>query len=115
MTKLVEIDDESLSDEGQSTAILYRASEVLGENGWCQGAIKDLDGQFCAVGAIREASIEIMGTRDSWSECVALSRLGSHIRKLNYDPVVTIPRWNDTEGRTSEEVILAMKRTAAGE
>jgi hypothetical protein len=109
MTKLVEIGDEFVPNQGCSTDILRRAAELLGERGWCQGEIEDGDGRMCAVGAIRRAASEVMHTRHSWSESVALNRLRGQVRTREMH---SIPRWNDAPERTAEDVILAMKRAA---
>lgn len=123
MTKLVEVEYNGSeyretgvftpAEEKNSTDILYRAAEVLGEAGWCQGQARNREGQFCAIGAIREAAVEIVGTRDSWSETLAIGRMSERVRKEVGSPLYSIPRWNDEEGRSAEDVILAMKRTAS--
>ncbi|GHG10298.1 DUF6197 family protein [Streptomyces hydrogenans] len=115
--------------DSQARQALLDAAEVIGRDGWHQGAYysghtygPEADGTeaalhapVCAIGSIRRAL---------WGEaCVPLRIWGSpqvrvalHAEKLLGDHVgACVPDWNDKRERTAEDVILAMKQTAHGE
>lgn len=91
--------------------LLSKAAVVLGERGWCQHALEDDDGRVCLVGAISYAHngtsyLTTDGTKGMhWGAAVGvlMDRLGT----------ATLGRWNDTPGRTKEEVIALLKNSAA--
>ena len=99
-----------------STDVLLRAAELLGEKGWCQGTARDAEGHMCAIGALQAANDEVTQRWQSAEYRRAQDRLQDH---LWGDELLTeahtIPYWNDNPERTAEDVILALKRTAAGE
>ncbi len=73
---------------------------------WRQGDYGNAGGPRCAVGALREAAalIDEQGLFSDVYTC-ALLRFGDRLKG-------TIPKWNDTPGRTAEEVATAMEEAA---
>jgi hypothetical protein len=99
------------------TARLLRASAtLLRDTGWTQGAMaRDTQGRmadflgseatcFCLEGAIARAR------RDGGLSFVAYDHTFAEVRKT-LDGVLPY-RWNDVPGRTAEEVIGVLERTA---
>lgn len=82
-----------------------RAAEILREDGWCQGVSRDERGAHCAAGAVWEAC---PGPGGYPVRLLTQIRLGRVIG-------TQVVSWNDTPGRTAEEVIAALGRVAAGE
>ena len=90
-----------------TTQILAAASELLVTKGWTQGeSAKDKDGYcvpsyspratcYCLIGAIEKVA-------PSWDGLEARDALR---RVLGVDNIV---KWNDTPGRTKEEVLKAI-------
>lgn len=89
---------------------LTKASNLLNEKGWTQGAMaKDINGQsvysespyavcYCAAGAI----FATVPPNKSRSELVNLVRDAVNARSL--------VEWNDLPGRTKEEVLAAFDK-----
>jgi hypothetical protein len=85
-----------------------KAWELILRNGWCQGAgARDCDGQsvpyygpsavcFCVTGAI----MHIYGRDAAYVGCI------NKLHRSIPDVAVT---WNDTPGRTKEEVVAKLK------
>lgn len=110
----------------ETAGILRRASDILGERGWCQGLMEDAQGRVCAMGAFAAALDEaILMPLDAEQEEFASAldrRADIHIEfvkafaraaGLHYDSNSNpIPEWNDRTGRSVEDVVLAMKRAA---
>lgn len=98
--------------------VLKKAAEFIEAFGWTQGTMARtemgnscgpncaLATCFCTVGAIKRAIFLLAGN----SPEVFHRAIG-----LFCDAVETnnVPRWNDTPGRTKEEVIDALRRAAA--
>lgn len=79
-------------------AILWDAAGYIEEHGWCQHDHKSGE-RVCAIGAISEVA--------KWDVMVdALRVFSAHIGTN------LIPTWNDTPGRTQEEVVLALRGAA---
>lgn len=98
--------------------VLRKAAELIEKFGWTQGTLARAEmgnpcGElspfatcFCAIGAVRRATHLVAGSsREVFHRAIGLF----------CDAVETnnVPRWNDTAGRTKEEVIDALRRAAA--
>ena len=84
----------------QTTAEILRAAAHRVRQGWCQGGYSD--GQrLCAIGAVDYAA---QGDDDVL--CDALERLRTILGH------VSIVQWNDSKGRTAEQVAQAMEHAA---
>lgn len=82
--------------------ILLAAADDLRTNGWCQHAERD-GRSHCAVGAIREL-------RGSWNEPDHARAAEDYLRRAIGGG--RIDEWNDTPGRTADEVIEALHAAA---
>lgn len=106
--------------------VLARAAELIGERGWCQGALQAPEGQLCAMGAIGEAKRELFGLRSMDSNNIKGNRQASRAYQQAYDMLIreinpremgltdvrSVPQWNDDPDQTAESVILALKTAA---
>lgn len=81
--------------------VLDAAADLLDRDGWCQGYDKDDDGRYCARGATKAAA-----SSDT------LVGAGARIALTQRLPTHNIPAWNDTPGRTQEEVTSTLRRVA---
>lgn len=82
--------------------ILVSAKEILLARGWCQGQMRDAEGHFCAVGALREAE-----RREDYSPHQDHGALDAQIRSALLDAMGTasVAGYNDAHDRTLTEVI----------
>jgi hypothetical protein len=90
--------------------VLLRAAEIVRER-WCQGRYTDRFGGHCAVGAVAKASgAEVFADQEfvilTESLSAALAQLALALGGE------WVPGWNDTPGRTAEEVVEALERAA---
>ena len=80
-----------------------------------QGAYGVGNGPFCAVGAIRKASVLVEPFNSYQAEVIgdqAVEALTNELERhgeIN-DHVSNLIRWNDENRRTQDEVVRAMKR-----
>jgi hypothetical protein len=94
-----------------TSELITAGADRLERMGWCQGSFaQDKNDQsvppddeeacsFCAVGAMRAVGQNVL--------------IGRAIHALSLAASRTITRWNDDPGRTKDEVIALMRRTAA--
>ena len=82
------------------------ASQVIREQGWCQGQMKDPYDRVCAAGAIVMARMGGWRNLDNangwarWRDALVLRDvIGS----------VHVTRWNDEDTRTEDEVVAALE------
>jgi hypothetical protein len=87
----------------ETAKVLRDAAELIREKGWCQGDYEKADGAHCAIGAIGCSSIPAEQFFDA--------------RSALQDAVDQVPvwRWNDTPGRTVDEVLAAFEAAAQAE
>jgi hypothetical protein len=94
----------------QTIADLRTAADLLDERGWLQGAAVHRDGRLCAWRAIRLAVGEPIGspmvTRLAPRRNRALEALYRH---LGHQGIID---WNDTPGRTADEVKATLRGAA---
>ena len=87
----------------QVAADLRAAADVLRRDGWTQELfINQVSGCPCVAGAL----LDVAGYR--WHN--AIERLGAHLG-IGTSPLA-VYRWNDTTGRTADEVIAALEAAA---
>lgn len=104
--------------------VLDKAAAVIDRNGWTQGDLYDMaqgedrpaqDCRVCAIGAINTA---VYGDPMYPVRSSQLSTPGEHAVDLMRDHLrlgsMKLAVWNDTPGRTADEVTRAMRETAAG-
>lgn len=87
--------------------ILDHAAEVIEEQGWCQGTLRNRAGRVCAQGAIGVAGCRVFDFSSLRNEAVrhAIIALDNHVG-------TAASRWNDQPGRTEADVIEALRRCA---
>lgn len=86
-----------LPDDRQS---LLKIADSLEKHGWCQGTMFGVDSKRClAGGAIYVDSLD------------SLKLLSSYL-KLDPHCLSLLIKWNDTPGRTKEEVINTLRSAA---
>ena len=91
-----ELDDVSKS--------LLEMAEYIEEHGWCQNQVRDKKGQVCVAGAMH-FSRNNLREGNNWSEAKA------RITKVT-GCECNIVQWNNTPGRTKEEVINKLREAA---
>lgn len=90
---------------------LRMAADVLERDGWTQGAFHSLDGCHCAAGAL-ELAVGLRVNDEAHDERYidAVRWLGNHV---DVRPTsLAVFAWNDTPGRTADEVIAALRAAA---
>lgn len=87
--------------EKMSDQVLLKAAELIEERGWCQFTSEDAEGHICLRQAINIAAMP------GFYACDAVFRLG---RFLGTNLIAA--QFNDTPGRTKEEVIAALRAAA---
>jgi len=79
---------------------LAKAADLLEQDGWCQGVLIDHYGRRCLLGAIEAARLEDTSDALFSPICNAIqAELGGA------NPI----SWNDTPGRTQEEVVTLLR------
>jgi hypothetical protein len=91
----------------QVAADLRAAADLLEHEGWTQGQFQDEEtGCRCAAGALEAAAEEEISGR--WLDGIA-----ALTQQLGISPgPISLYRWNDTPGRTADEVIAALRAAA---
>jgi hypothetical protein len=105
----------------QAADILEQAAGLIRDVGWCQGravryapdGTNKIDG-YCAIGAIQHVALS--GVRSDLQQAAsdAAFHAQDHLKRclgLNLN-LMSIPGWNDADGRTQEEVVEAMLHAA---
>jgi len=96
--------------------VALRVARGYIEQGWCTGFLRQANGQYCAIGAIRMA---ICG--HTWTKPIYPPLYHETMRRLvdslppwykekynnNFASVVS---WNDAKGRTKQDVLAAFDR-----
>lgn len=77
---------------------LRQAADYIETHGWCQGKFERDDGHVCVSRAIHRAGGDLA------ARLAFVDFLGT--------PDVSLLGWNDTPGRTAEEVIAALRECA---
>lgn len=92
-----------MQGEGSSSttpvrAILQGARDMLSTRGWCQRSFRNEQGERCLAGAIGQFARDTQGEQWPWAATnaqeVVIAKLGKCLIK-----------WNDTDGRTKEQVL----------
>ena len=93
--------------------ILLKAADVIEERGWCKYHLCDPHGQLCIAGAINVASSGDPYWSDKHDPYAALVLV---TRSLHAEGTLSISKnaveWNNTQARTKEDVIGALRRAA---
>jgi hypothetical protein len=105
---------DSLPELDEATLILCTARDLIIEDGWCQGMYSSWAGARCAVGAIRFSIGNLEGKAKVLDK--AIKRLASTLpvdyraQQAFSDAIVN---WNDTKGRTKQQVINQFNKAIA--
>lgn len=93
---------------------LLAAADLLASGpGWCQGALRDDDGRYCAEEAIFQTfSLQPFGEWNSYRAAQALLEDEIAIQ-LGEGAKVFVHFWNDLPDQTAENVIATMRRAAS--
>ena len=84
--------------------ILLDAANLLEERGWCQDEFQNKQGQMCMLGAMRVALWDKVIYPAHPAYGLACDATGMNGMK--------IAEWNDTPGRTQQEVISKLREAA---
>jgi len=87
-------------------SVLLRAAEIVRERGLRQGAWRS-GGPLCAAGAVGQAGVDFGMAR--WE---MEARLLQFARALGGSAFSDVHSWNDTPGRTVQDVAEALERAA---
>lgn len=90
-------------------AVVRQAAATIKERGWVQGNYGDRDHGYCAIGAVRA----VIGTGVQYQQ-IAIE-LNIWMRSLIHSkgPIeCAVTDFNDTPGRTREEILLHMNKFA---
>ena len=82
------------------SGVLSEAAELIRRHGWVQRKSGSIGEGFCLIGAV------INVTRDKHQCFLANEAL------IRASGTISIVTWNDTEGRTKEEVLELLERAA---
>lgn len=103
--------------------LLEDAAALLEQYGWCQQELVSLDGRRCLVGSIRHATFNWAKQNAAYDpeDTANVWDLEENLRNLVRNRIpITFPSndqyteviWNDSEGRTADEVIDLLKHIA---
>ncbi len=82
--------------------VLNRAADLIEERGWCQGEGESATGALCLYSAINQAEPGI------FLRALADREVRRRVRKRVDIPTGPI-KWNDTPGRTVDEVLNLLR------
>ncbi|SRR6266542_2311878 len=88
-----------------TTEALQEAKALLMEKGWVQGREVDERGRHCTYGAIREVIGRVL--HEDINAAVGYIARAASSRNIGCCPACAIAPWNDTPGRTFNEVMKA--------
>lgn len=111
-----------------TAADLRKAAQLIKTDGWTQGTYHDQDGCHCAAGAIAAATgqhvlgppvtsidWDILPGSTGWyviADNYEWDRRMAAQHELEHHVGDSVASWNDTPGRTVEEVLTALELTA---
>lgn len=104
--------------EQKAGRVIRKAAQVLADRNWIQGKIGYPDYGMCAVGVINFAIVGDTAGYDTNNTDrlrlvnIATRHFSSWLKEIGANGGGYIPSWNDTKGRTKEEVILYMNKFA---
>jgi pyrimidine operon attenuation protein/uracil phosphoribosyltransferase len=93
--------------------LLDEAAAILEHDGWCQADLHNDLGQHCAAGAITLAAFR--ADLDHRGVYEQLTHDGIRALEVSLGGRVPVVDWNDTPGRTVQEVLDALRAAAKSE
>ncbi len=100
---------EPFLNPAQTVLDLREAARILSEGHWIQGYDFDGQGGLCAFGAVRRAVGDDLPTCTTQTRDRASNAGRAFYRVIGSDMVT----YNDTEGRTKQQMIRAMQTVAS--
>lgn len=92
--------------------VLKKAKALIEERGWCRREYKDTRGCYCSLGACYVASgYEVEGASVLHDGDVTAYATAEKALERAIDSAVI--RWNDSPGRTKDEVLAAFDKAIA--
>lgn len=88
--------------QARAIEILQGARAALKKYGWVQSVYGSVNGGFCALGALRHSAKQ----RESRAHTLARKALDVVANRYGFS---SIPRYNDSDGRTRGEVLRAFR------
>lgn len=89
--------------------VLLKAADIIEERGWIQGGAMAQNGAVCAAGAIYDAC----GVTGNPAALPLYREIYARVAQ-ELQPYANIPEWNDTTGRTQQEVTSTLRKLAKG-
>lgn len=99
-----------LTETNQTTTsadVLDLAATMLERDGWCQGEPSTDDGARCAATALNDAANQLAGPD------YADPLMATYIAAETHVNCMDLVTWNDTAGRTRDQVTAAFRAAAA--
>ncbi len=84
---------------------LLNAAEYIEQHGWCQGSLRNPRGSACLIGALYYSN-------DFRGDLRKDPQWTTAIRRLTKMTHVHPERWNDSSGRTQDEVVHVLRESA---
>lgn len=98
--------------EQNAGRLIRKAAKVLDDRGWVQGRIGTPETGMCVRGVLGFTATGVAG-RFNQDALIAENFLREWLRDLGQaDTFFGVPGWNDTPGRTKEEIVLHMNKFA---
>lgn len=98
---------------------LLRAAELLEADGWCQRESLAVGGERCVTGALStviglvDGNGEVLARRSQlWRSVIQLIRNAPELDGT-FGDISAVIEWNDTLGRTQDEVVSLLRRVAS--
>lgn len=92
--------------EETTARVLRAAAWYIEEHGWCQGRWENEEGKVCLDGAILRVMGQFAGHKNFSARYIPI--IGALGPEVGYSPI----GFNDTDGRTEQEVTAALRRAA---
>ena len=97
-----------------TAAHLLRAKAYIEKYGWCSQGPYDGVGRICAANAIYNTCISEGSPVSAYLRFLGVIS-GTKLKLIKWDALFEITDWNDTPGRTLDEVYDAFDRAIAAE
>jgi hypothetical protein len=105
------------SVEENAGRLVRKAADVLQDRTWVQGEYGDADKGMCAVTSIHftatgDSTHAAQGDRRPRLVNDTLITFGNWLEAAGFTTFGSVPAWNDTSGRTKDEVLQVMRKFA---
>ena len=86
--------------------VIRNAIKEIEKNGWCQGEYRDEQGRVCLVESVRRSTRHLLSLEAMDLDNKVFTKIADHTK------VAPCSVWNDTPGRTKEEVLSMLRGLA---